>query len=153
LAREIKLLSSGKHAVAGIFKKCGVQDCALDTNGLPIAWELQHFGQTGVDPNADPDGDGVNNLQEYLADTDPNLASSKLIITSENFASGGLQAAITWQSVASRVYYLQKTLGLETNAWADSSLGLIPAGGHSTSGSFTEPMRRCGFIVCKLCDP
>ena len=32
---------------------------ALDSNGLPIAWELQNFGHTGVDPNADPDGDGM----------------------------------------------------------------------------------------------
>ena len=44
---------------------------ALDSNGLPIAWELMNFGTTGINPNADPDGDGVSNIQEYLADTRP----------------------------------------------------------------------------------
>ncbi len=42
---------------------------AMDTNGLPVAWELLNFGHTGVDPNGDPDGDGMSNLQEYLAGT------------------------------------------------------------------------------------
>ena len=37
-------------------------------NGLPDAWE-QAFGVN--DPQADPDGDGATNLQEYLAGTDP----------------------------------------------------------------------------------
>jgi hypothetical protein len=42
-----------------------------DQNGLPDAWELQYFGSTGVDPNADPDGDEISNLYEYLNHTDP----------------------------------------------------------------------------------
>jgi hypothetical protein len=40
-------------------------------SGLPVLWELHYFGQTGVDPNADPDGDGLSNLQEYQQHTDP----------------------------------------------------------------------------------
>jgi len=42
-----------------------------DGSGLPVAWELAYFDSTGVDPNADPDGDGVSNFQEYLDGTDP----------------------------------------------------------------------------------
>jgi hypothetical protein len=42
-----------------------------DHNGLPDQWERQYFGTTGVDPNADPDSDGISNLQEYLNGTDP----------------------------------------------------------------------------------
>jgi hypothetical protein len=42
-----------------------------DGNGLPDAWEQQYFGHIGVDPNADPDGDGLTNLQEFQAGTDP----------------------------------------------------------------------------------
>ena len=42
-----------------------------DGNGLPDSWEQHYFGRNGVDPNADFDGDGISNLQEYLNDTDP----------------------------------------------------------------------------------
>jgi alpha-tubulin suppressor-like RCC1 family protein len=38
---------------------------------LPDWWQLQYFGQTGVDANGDSDGDGVSNFQEYLAGSDP----------------------------------------------------------------------------------
>src|SRR5437868_4030858 len=30
-------------------------------NGLPVDWELSYFGRTGVDPFADPNGNGMNN--------------------------------------------------------------------------------------------
>jgi len=115
-----------------------IQKSALDSNGLPIAWELQNFGSTGVATNADPDGDGLNNLQEYLAGTDPNSAASKLAITSESFTPGGLNALISWSSVASRAYYLQKTLNLKSNLWMDSGLGLIAAAGNSTAKNITD---------------
>ena len=47
-----------------------------DKNGMPDAWELAYFGHTGVDPNADPDHDGLSNLQEYQAGTNPWKADS-----------------------------------------------------------------------------
>jgi hypothetical protein len=42
-----------------------------DSNGLFDAWELYYFGALGVQPGSDPDGDGLSNLQEYNAGTDP----------------------------------------------------------------------------------
>lgn len=42
-----------------------------DGNGLPDAWEMEHFGHIGINPNADSDGDGVSNLDEFNAGTDP----------------------------------------------------------------------------------
>lgn len=47
-----------------------------DGNGLADAWELAHFGAIGTDPSADPDHDGTTNRMEFLAGTNPNLASS-----------------------------------------------------------------------------
>ena len=44
---------------------------SMDGNGMADEWELQHFGTTNVDENADPDGDGLSNLQEYKYGTDP----------------------------------------------------------------------------------
>jgi hypothetical protein len=124
---------------------------ALDGNGLPIAWELQNFGQTGVDPNADPDHDGVSNLQEYLAGTDPNDVNSNLKITA--FASHGTSAVLTWNSVPTRFYYLQKSLDLKLNIWTDSGLGLIAPTGSSTFGSFIDTNAPVRFYRVKAVLP
>lgn len=63
----------------------------LDTNGLPIAWELTYFGTMGVNPNADPDGDGMSNLQEYLAGTNPKDTADCLLITAYTATREGLR--------------------------------------------------------------
>jgi hypothetical protein len=117
---------------------------ALAPDGLPVAWLLSNFGNTNINASADPDHDGMSNMQEYLAGTDPNNASSILRITAESFSSGGTNAALTWNSVATRYYYIQKTPGLSSPVWTDSGLGLITPAGSSTARSFTDtnaPMR------------
>jgi hypothetical protein len=41
------------------------------SKGLPGAWQMKYFGHLGVDPDDDPDGDGLTNQQEYEQGTDP----------------------------------------------------------------------------------
>nr|WP_321349275.1 LamG-like jellyroll fold domain-containing protein [uncultured Methanoregula sp.] len=43
-----------------------------DQDGLPDAWERQYFGNLSRGPDEDYDGDGLTNLQEYLAGSNPN---------------------------------------------------------------------------------
>ncbi len=42
-----------------------------DGDGLPDAWELEHFGNLSQGPDMDFDGDGASNLAEFDAGTDP----------------------------------------------------------------------------------
>lgn len=43
-----------------------------DGDGMPDWWEMKYFGSpTGANPFDDPDGDGVNNLDEYLQGGNP----------------------------------------------------------------------------------
>ncbi len=48
-----------------------------DCNGLPDEWQMKHFNSTICDdpavcgPDADPDGDGYTNIEEYRRGTDP----------------------------------------------------------------------------------
>jgi hypothetical protein len=110
----------------------------LDSNGLPYAWELTYFSQTGINPDADSDGDGASNYSEYLAGTNPTNAADFLRITSTTFSPGGTNTSLTWSSTPSRLYSIQKTLSL-TNIWADSGLGFIsPAGGATTTATFND---------------
>jgi len=64
-ARSVGGLAGGKnyfHVVTGLDS---------DSNGLPDYWEKSYFGQTGQNPDEDPDNDGLSNLQEYLLGTNP----------------------------------------------------------------------------------
>jgi hypothetical protein len=117
----------------------------LAPNGLPTPWLLTYFGTTNVNANADPTGKGMTIAQDYVAGTDPNDVKSVLRITSDSFARGGTSVTLTWESVPTRLYHLQKNLGLWTTNWTDSGLGLIsPSAGSSTTEGFDDtnsPMR------------
>jgi len=124
----------------------------LAPNGLPIPWLLANFGTTNVDPNADADGDGASNAQEYQAGTNPRNTGDYLRITSQSFTPGGTVATLTWTSVSNRCYYIQGTLNLNPlPMWFDSGLGVIGPDGLSTTRAFAEsnaPMRyfRIGVV-------
>ena len=86
----------------------------LDTYGIPIGWKTMYFGATNaVNGGAldDWDHDGMNNLQEYLAGTDPTNASSKFQATSFK-GQGGTNFVIQWSSVAGKLYAIQTATNL-----------------------------------------
>jgi subtilisin family serine protease len=86
-----------------------------DANGLPDWWELQYFGHlTGTDPNADPDHDGMSNLEEWLAGTNPTNASSclRLIALPPNKNTNAF--VVRWPSVAGKNYWLERATNLLT---------------------------------------
>ncbi len=64
------------------------------------------IGWNGADasPDADPDGDSLTNLQEYLAGTDPLNANSVLLMSRVQPTAQGF--VLAWPSVAGRVYSL-----------------------------------------------
>ncbi len=57
----------------GIFQPVSSPGTIVDTdgNGLSDAWEMQYFGHLGNSPGADPDNDGLTNLQEYQQGSNP----------------------------------------------------------------------------------
>jgi hypothetical protein len=73
-----------------------------DNDELPDGFEATFFGHLGVDPNADPDGDGESNLSEYHSGTNPtdpnsvvrsarqlNISTRLRVLTDENVLIGG----------------------------------------------------------------
>ncbi|MGD0088196.1 MAG: S8 family serine peptidase [Verrucomicrobiota bacterium] len=85
-----------------------------DGNGLPDWWELQYFGHlTGTDPNADPDQDGMNNLAEWIAGTNPTNVASNLRLTLVSATNSG-GTVVSWSSVAGKNYWLERSTNLLT---------------------------------------
>jgi hypothetical protein len=89
-----------------------------DGDGLPDAWEEAYFGgQGGSDPNADPDGDGMTNAQEYRAGTNPTNALSYLRIDSIA-TGGGTGTTLSFGMVTARTYTVEYTDSLGVKPWA-----------------------------------
>ncbi len=75
---------------------------------LPYYW-AQQYGLS-LDGSIDSDGDGMNNWQEAVAGTNPTNAASVLkMLSISNSVPGNI---VKWQSVANKVYYLQRSTNL-----------------------------------------
>src|SRR5207244_1401217 len=126
VAQRIQRLVSNVDPVAGLQGKVKsggrlnlLRTVDADANGLPDWWELQYFGHlTGTNPNADADGDGLSNLQEYVADTNPLDSGSTLRITSAQLVTNGVR--VSWTGGVQARQYLQRRRALGgTNVWTD----------------------------------
>jgi hypothetical protein len=86
-----------------------------DNDGMPDAWESAHGLIVGVNDGAlDPDQDGLNNLQEYVAGTEPQNAFSSLRIEALK------SEAEVWLRFAAQpdiAYAVQVRTDLTSGAW------------------------------------
>jgi hypothetical protein len=106
-------------------------------NGLPIAWLLTYFGTTNVDANADPDGDGMSNWEEYLAGTNPADSNDVLRITYVSRNGGSNNTTLHWTSKPTRSYAIQSSPSLSGGlAWLDAA----SAGFGANSATFSTGM-------------
>ena len=108
-----------------------------DSDGLPDEWEKHYFGSTAAClPNSDPDGDGLTNVQECAAGTDPQqsdtdgdwksdgaelLAGTDPLDSKSVFSITGLTYSqpgvrIDWSVVSGRAYQAHSSNDFDT--WA-----------------------------------
>jgi subtilisin family serine protease len=106
-----------------------------DGNGLPDWWEQAWFGHsTGTDPLADPDHDGANNLQEFIADTNPTNASSVLRLSSVSRRTNGM--SVNWMGGIQARQYLQRTSTPgDPGSWINLRTNLAPT---AVTNSFVD---------------
>lgn len=107
-----------------------------DGDGLPDVWELLHgldpFVAAGQDgPDGDPDDDGLTNMQEYVANTDPRSATLLIL----NFVMGENGIRLTCNAIAGVGYVVEACESLETAVW--NAIGEIPAPENTGTAVFS----------------
>ncbi|HUS36940.1 MAG TPA: hypothetical protein VM680_16465 [Verrucomicrobiae bacterium] len=96
---------------------------------IPDAWRLQYFGSLMnilSAPDADADGDGVTNIDEYRTGTNPNDIGSNFIVKGSNVAGG---VVLRWPSVAGKTYRLESASALNGATWTVVEDAITGTGG------------------------
>jgi hypothetical protein len=109
-----------------------------DHDNIPDSWEYGHTNTLRVlainGAGTDSDGDGVSDVDEYLADTDPFDIADYLRIT--GFQAYGTTNDVTWPVRTTRRYTLQHTLALtNTIPWTATSSSFIPPYGPDVTAT------------------
>ena len=91
------------------------------------AWQIQYFGSTtnpAAAASADPDGDGQNNLAEFLSGTNPTNSASSLHIIS--VATQSSDVLVTWATAGGETNVVQATAGLPDGSYSTNFIDLSP---------------------------
>jgi hypothetical protein len=107
-----------------------------DSDGMPDWWENANGTNPYLnDANDDPDHDGMSNIQEYWAGTEPNNSLSALKLAAA-LATGGKSLLLTFQAMPNHAYTLQRQSSFG-GVW--SSVAVVPSAPVSQSIQLTEP--------------
>ena len=135
----------GNPRIVGGTVDIGAYEFQTPTSVISYAW-LQQYGlpTNGSADYTDPDGDGLNNWQEWVCGTDPTNPLSALRLVSATPA--GTNVIVTWQSVAGVTYFLE----WRTNLSSSSSFMLLATNltgqPDATSFTHTNSMRAPGLF-------
>ena len=110
-----------------------------DGDGLPDLWMTHYFGHpTGLDNDfslaqQDADGDGMSNLAEFLAGTNPTDATSVLRLQIQMSVAN--QGLLNWLAVPGKTYRMQFKENLDDAAWTEVPGATV----NGNQGSFAFP--------------
>ncbi len=142
LLTAVAVDASGKAALSNLVSVSFLQQGADDRDGdrIPDAYETAH-GLNGLDPadaELDRDGDGLNNLQEYIFGTAAEIPDRYAFSVSRNSLSGS--NALTFSTVTGRSYRVMYSDNLSSWLTAGSSITGTGATQHWTDdGTATSP--------------
>lgn len=135
-AAEIAALTNEVAAIADV-----------NGNGMPDSWENYYFGGTNVvDGGAgdDWDHDGMSNLGEYKAGTNPTNDISRFQVSGFSVQGGGAtwtNLVLSWMSVAGRCYAVQEATNLLDGFTTIAATGIV---GTGIGNSWTAQVDQAG---------
>lgn len=105
----------------------GQGDALPDGDGMPDWWETLYFTNTAQAGTNDYDGDFVNNLEEYLADTIPTSSNSFFEVLD---ISNRVDRFVSFPSSTARVYTFQFNLDPRSgDSWSNLQTDVQGTGG------------------------
>ncbi len=111
-----------------------------NTNGIPDVWEDANFGNWTNTAAGDNDGDGVNNYDEYVADTCPTNFDSRFELETILNPDG---RKLSFWGTNSRVYAVEYVPALPTGgAWSNLLSGIPGTNGFLWIADTNEAGRR-----------
>jgi hypothetical protein len=113
-----------------------------DSDSLPDTWELAWFGTLARNGADDFDADGMTDLQEYLAGTNPKDAADYFHILSVSVTANGLK--ILFHAAGNRTYSVLYSTGSPAGPWhklADAPVSSNPASVEITDTNLVSDSR------------
>jgi len=101
-----------------------------DDDGLDDSWEFAHFNTLSTAPGDDADGDGMTNLQEFVAGTNPRDGSSILALQAvKSLTTGAVH--LFWPAAPGVLYQVEFREALDDSPWRP----LGPSAAYPTSAA------------------
>jgi len=128
----------GNPRIVGGTVDIGAYEFQTPASTISYAW-LEQYGLpiTSSTDSADPDADGLNNRQEWMAGTDPTNAQSVLKMLPPLTSRG--QATLRWQSVTNRSYFIERSAYLSAQPPFYILATNITGQSGTTSYTYTSP--------------